>query len=51
VEENWVGIVALLFAIALLIWGIVSLGSDKKKDKSQDDDDDDWDDMMMFGLD
>jgi hypothetical protein len=40
-----IGIIALIVAIALLIWGMVSLGTDSKKKKG-DDDDDFWDDMF-----
>jgi len=37
-----IGIIALLASIALLIWGMISLGRKKKSD-----DDDDWDDFML----
>jgi len=41
-----IGILALIGAAALFIWGMISLGSDPKKKKG-DNDDGDWEDFMM----
>lgn len=45
-----IGIIALILAAVLFIWGMVSLGrnSSKKKRNKRRDDDDDMGAMMMF---
>ena len=44
-----IGTLALVGAIILFAWGLISLGRDKSKShrKRRDDDDDHWDDRML----